>query len=170
MQTKRVWAIVVPVALSLLLPGLVLGGDWGLPNLNPFASKTTSTSTKSTSNKSSSQKVSARVSDDDFSLAKKRSTATTEPSTWQKVSSGTSNTLKKTGSYLTPWKKQAPPPPPKPSGSRGIRTAKKAEAPASSTGSTWYNPTTWFGSSEPEPAPKRTESVSSFLGQSRPNY
>ncbi|HTN74016.1 MAG TPA: hypothetical protein VL096_02170 [Pirellulaceae bacterium] len=172
MKTTRCWAIVLALMLVMTLPALAAAEGWGLPGWNPFASKSNTSKAKSPANKS----VRASVSDDDgFSLTSKKPGSsynssrkpTTEPSTWSKFTSGTSSTMKKTGSYLTPWRKETPPPP-KPSGSRGIKTSAKQASNRGESGTTWYNPTTWFGSGEP--APKKIDSVPGFLGQSRPSY
>ena len=152
-KTKRFWAIVFPLCLILVLPALAAAADgWSWPNLNPFA-----------------KKESARASDSGFSLNGRKPSSSyasarkTEPSTWQKVSTGTANTWKKTTSALTPWKNDSPPPP-KPSGSRGYKSSIKSAPPSKTT---WYNPTTWFAGEEKKPESKGPGSVTDFISQPR---
>jgi hypothetical protein len=151
-KTKRVWAIVFPLCLLLILPAVTAAEGWSWPNLNPFAKK------ESARSSDSGWSLNGRKPSSSYASARK-----SEPSMWDKVSTGTANTWKKTSSALTPWKNDSPPP--KPSGSRGYRSSIKS-APQSKT--TWYNPTTWFGGEEKKkPESKGPGSVTDFISQPR---
>lgn len=172
MKTKWFLAVVFPVVLASCLPNALAGEGW-LPNLNPFSSgsseaKTSPYGSKPAASSVSDDESSWRLTDPQPGKSSSGRRAASEPSTWSKFSAGTSKTVRKTTSYLTPWKQQAKAPPPKPSGSRGIRTSAKNASQQTSSGSTWYNPATWFAG-ETQPA-KKIDSVPGFLGQARPDY
>ncbi len=156
MKTIRFWALVFPLCLVLALPTLAKAEGWGWPNLNPFG-----------------KKDAGSAGSGGWSLTGKRpstsyaSVRKTEPSTWQKVSAGASNTWNKTTTALNPWKSSTSKAAPKPSGSRGFKNSYKA--PPEKSKSTWYNPTTWFGSEE-KPVSKGPGSVSDFISQPRMPY
>lgn len=147
---NRWFMVVVVVLCSILVMPVVASAEGWLSNLNPFGeSKDESDSGGwALPSKSSASKP-----------APSRSKA--EPTTWQKISSGTSSAAKTTSSYINPWHKENKPA--KPSGSRGYKTASSK---SKSSGSTWYNPASWFAGEQP--AEKKPQTVSSFLGQSRP--
>jgi hypothetical protein len=150
-KTSWHWSIVFPVVVILLLPAFATAEGWGW---NPFSSK-----------KSGQSGFRATDADTDWQLARKRPQA--QQTTWQKVSSGTSSAWKKTSSVLNPWHKE-----PQPAGrvtGAGHFQNSAARAPAKSSGSTWYKPTTWF-SSQREPEPRPTSSIPGFLGQKRVPY
>jgi hypothetical protein len=150
-KTARLWAIVCLVLLIVAGPAIqasALAEGWGLPSWKANASK----------NKASEGNWS--VSGKKPSSSNFASSTRKQPSTWQKMTSGTSTAMKKTTSALTPWKSKPAPP----TRMTGARPAKKT-APTS----TWYNPTTWFAE-ETKPASKPAGSVSEFLNQPRVPY
>ena len=156
MKTKRFGALVFPLCLALLLPSLATAEGWSWPNLNPFGTK------EASRDDSGGWSLTGKKPSTSYASVRK-----TEPSTWQKFSTGTSKTWNKTTTALNPWKSSSSQPAPKISGSRGFKNSYKPAAEKSK--STWYNPTTWFGSEE-KPVSKGPGSVSDFISQPRMPY
>jgi hypothetical protein len=133
---------------------------WKMPNLNPFAKK-------------SSPPTSARVSDSGglqmpnlWPSSRKTTTARKGPSTWQKVSSGTKSVMTKTADFLNPFNDaEDNPEPTQITGSNSyfsqVANQKQAEKKPST-----FLPQWWSGDEE-EQKPK---TVTDFLAQPRPEF
>jgi hypothetical protein len=141
-KNQRFLAFVLPLLCVLILPAFVSAEGW---NLNPWAKKKADSGLYPSTYKSSSS-----------SFGKK-------PTTWQKVSTGTSNAVSKTTSALNPWKKDTKTPA-KVTGSRRPVNMGKQESK-----STWYKPTTWFQKDDTV-KPGEPQSVNQFLNQKRVPY
>jgi hypothetical protein len=154
--TKRLVAILFPLIALLIVPAWASAEGWSMPNLNPW-----------------SKKKSKGMSDNDWAFTgqkPKTKFGQKQPSTWDKVSSGTAKTWDTTTDYINPWKKDK-----KPVRNTGARRPVNMP-PKQASKSTWYNPASWWGSEKkPAPAPARTadrpaKSVSEFLNQPRVPY
>jgi hypothetical protein len=144
-KNQRFLAFVFPLVCVLLLPAFVSAEGW---NLNPWA-----------------KKKPAATNSNMFPSQHKTFQSKKEPSTWQKVSSGTAGAWDKTTSTLNPWKKEKKTP------ARVTGVRRPVTAPKESK-STWYNPTSWF-QKEQKPAfsaQKQPASVNEFLNQPRVPY
>ena len=155
MAVKTHWflAIVFPLVCLLLLPTFATAEGWSLPGWGKSKSSKSSWSWPGTSNKNAQSK-----------FASKRS----QPSTWDKVSKGTANSWDKTTSAINPWKKETKTPA-RPTGARRPANLPGKAEPKT----TWYNPSTWFGSDEKPQKSKSYEppgSVNEFLSQPRVPY
>lgn len=152
MKNARLLAWLCPVLCVFLVPTFVFAEGWGMPNLNPFASKS-----KSSSN---SWFPSGKKTNSSFA-----SRTTKQPSTWQKMSKSTANAWNKTTSAMNPWKEE------KKVSTKITGARRPASAPKTASKSTWYNPTSWFAKEEQAPVGNRpAESVSEFLNQPRVPY
>jgi hypothetical protein len=130
---NRTRSILVGTCLLLLLATFARAADegWSLSKLNPFGQ---STATK---------KKMPRV-------------RKTEPSTWDKVSSGTKNALTKTNQTINPWAKKST------SSSKRTGTHQAANRPKSTEKKSMFD---WFGKAE---EPKQPKTVSEFISQPKP--
>lgn len=146
MRTSFLTTLVVFLA-SLPLSAVAGEGGWGLPNLNPFASK-------------AKPPTSARVSDDSWQMPSLRRSS--GPSTWQKMNNGTKSFFSKTASALNPWDSPPETKPVSPSGRNSAfsRTTSTKTQPESS--GSWFS---WWGGAE---EPQRPKTVNDFLMQERP--
>ncbi len=144
------------IALSLLAyiassPALAESG-WKMPNLNPFAGKSTDAAPPK---KSSGFKMPSLVP----SWAKKDSKKPSQASAWSKISDGTKQFFTKTKDVLTPWDN-----PPKKASSSSISQRFHMGGSSEKTKKKSFF-TSWMTEKE---EPKKPRSVSEFLKQPRP--
>jgi hypothetical protein len=129
---------------------------FSFPNLNPFAAK-----------KTDAKPAKTRVSDQSARAPVMSPRKPSEPSTWEKMGTGTKNFFTKTGEVLMPWKTPSTPAPAQvsPTGTRrsysGSSMSKKPEPKKKSLFSSW------FGGEE---EPQQQMDVNEFLAQPRPGF
>jgi len=150
---------VVMMLLAIGFPVAASGDDssWKMPNLNPFAGKSGSSSRSSSAPTSGWHMP--KLWQTTKSPARPRSKA--QPSTWNQMTTGTQQLFTKTADALTPWDNKKPAPPPKITGSNSIFTHNKPKSKKSDD----VAPASWW-STEKNDAPK---SVNEFLSRPRPN-
>ena len=155
---KAMGAIVLWVALPLLASAE--DGGWNMPNLNPFASKSQPTTSSRASQPPTSGWKMPKVLPQASARPKRRAS---QPTTWNRMTSGTQNMLSKTADALTPWDNKKPAPPQQLTGSNSIFThnnAAKKEPKSSGVA-----PASWWSSDK---SAERPNTVNGFLSQPRP--
>ena len=129
---NRTRSILVGTCLLLLLATCAGAEEgWSLSKLNPFSQSTTKKKTLPGVRK-------------------------TEPSTWDKVTSGTKNALTKTNQAINPWAKKST------TTSKRTTTRQAANRPKSKEKKSMFD---WFGKAE---EPRQPKTVSEFISQERP--
>src|SRR6478736_4048944 len=129
------------IGLIFGLPAVALAadGNWKMPNLNPFSAKTTAPSAPAGNPPTSgwhAPKLWPKTA-----AAKRKSS---EPTAWNKMTSGPRNLLSKTAGALNPWDNKQPAPPQKVSGSNTPFTHNKPAKPEQPSGS--ILPAGWWSS------------------------
>jgi hypothetical protein len=149
------FALTVFFMLAFAAVSAAAESGWKFPNLNPFSSEKSSSSAKPAPKKSSSG-LKWPFSGESEQKPKKPS----EPSTWDKVSTGTKEFFGKTKDTLMPWTKSD-----QKAGHDSVakrynvkKSAKKPEKKSFFTG--------WLSGEEEKP--EKPKSVSEFLAQPRP--
>ncbi|HEY2411037.1 MAG TPA: hypothetical protein VGI40_02270 [Pirellulaceae bacterium] len=160
--------LIVAALLAMFSPLSVVGEDssWKMPNLNPFASKPT-TSSRARSAPTSGWHM-PKLWQTTTRPARPKIKPTNQPSTWSQMSKGTQQLLSKTADTLTPWDNKKAAPPPKITGSNSIFTqqSKPADKKSTTKDSSGIAPASWWSSEKDKSdAPK---SVNEFLSQPRP--
>ena len=130
---NRTRSILVGTCLVLLLATFAGAAEegWSLSKLNPFSQSTTT------------KKKTPQV-------------RKTQPSTLDKVTSGTKNALAKTNQAINPWAKKST------SSSKRTSTQQAANRSKSAEKKSMFN---WFGKAE---EPKQPKTVSEFISQPKP--
>jgi hypothetical protein len=137
-------------------------GGWKLPSLNPFSGKAKPPATQRAANPATSGWKMPNLWPQTAAKPKKRSN---QPSTWSRMTRGTSSFLSKTADVLTPWDIDKPTsPPPKLTGSNSIFTQSGATK-GNSQKSSSVAPASWWGADKVD-QPDR--SVNDFLSRPRP--
>ena len=144
------------------LPVVTAGADsaWKMPNLNPFAGKAKPASAASAGNPPMSGWHGPKLWPK-AAVAKRKAP---EPTTWNKMTSGTRNFFSKTADVLNPWDDKPAKPPLKVTGSNTAFTHNHPAKPETSGGS--ILPAAWWSSDKKDQPPK---SVNDFLSQPRPH-
>jgi hypothetical protein len=127
-----------------------------MPNLNPFASKTTTAAPPT-----SGWKMPKLWPKKTAAAPKRKSNPS---STLGKMTSGTKSFFSKTADAINPWDDK-PAPPPKITGSNSIFTQQRQAAQKKESSSGSVLPASWWGSDTNNGKPK---SVNDFLSQPRP--
>ena len=154
--------IVAAFLLAFAYPALGDDGGWKMPNLNPFSQKTKTTTTAWTGKPPTSGWHMPKL----WPSTTTAQTKPNQPSTMQKMGTGTKNFFSKTADALNPWDNAQPAaPPPKPSGSNSAfsqATAKKKDTQSTSLLPSWP----WGAKAED----KKDNDVNAFLARPRPGY
>jgi hypothetical protein len=147
--------------LAIVSPPSAVGDDssWKMPNLNPFASKSKTTSRSGS--QSSSWKLPSLWQTTKGPVRSKIKPAS-QPSTLSKMTTGTQQMLSKTADALTPWDNKKPAPPPKITGSNSVFTHNSSKP--KNKDSSGVAPASWWSTDKTD-SPK---SVNEFLSQPRP--
>jgi hypothetical protein len=131
---------------------------WKFPNLNPFKK---SDDTGSSGKKKASAKLSDKPHGSSWkwwgSTNNSSTSRTSEPSTWDKMSSGTKSLMTKTKSAITPWKTEEATTKRSATGTNRLVSKKKQEK------SSWLP--TWKTEKEPSDGPR---TLSDWVGLPKP--
>lgn len=152
--------------MLLIVPALAVAeeGGWSMPNLNPFAKKGRSRASASVSDAPTSGWKWPKLwpSSAPKMPGMSRSARSSEPSTWQKMTTGTKNAMSKTADMLNPFdnaddNKQAPI-----TGSNSVfsQASKNKKSKAKSFLPSW----SWGGEEE------KDETVNQFLARPKPDF
>lgn len=156
--------LVLGLALCIGFPGLVSAqqSGWSMPNLNPFAARSSApTSTRIADSSSSGWKMPSM-----WPSSSKTAKKPAGPTTWQKMRSGTKRAWDQTVDFLNPFDDANDNPPTKPlTGSNTYFSQNARQTGGKSAGKekTSYFPALW-SSEEPDDKPK---TVTDFLNQPR---
>jgi hypothetical protein len=161
MKSKFWLSIVAIVMASLAGVGAAADNSWKLPNLNPFASKP-----KPPTSGRAASSPGWRMPNLLPNLGPSRKS--NQPSTWQKMTSGTKNIMSKTTSALNPWDDpKTNQPAASVTGSNSLfsqATSKRPPAAKDDSGGSVL-PASWWSSEKKDEPPK---SVNEFLARPRP--
>jgi hypothetical protein len=149
------WALTTVICLSAAAASAGADSGWKMPNLNPFASKTSTASRPPTSGWKMPNLLPKTA-------APKR--RTNQPSTLGKMTKGTQQFFSKTADALNPWDSKQPEPAAKITGSNSIFTNQSKTTKAENKSSS-VSPASWWGGDNKDSRPK---SVNDFLSQQRP--
>ena len=159
---KTCFRLVVCLLLAIPLLAVADDGGWKMPNLNPFSQKTTTRTPARTAKPPTSGWHMPSL----WPSTKRAQSKSNQPSSWQKMTTGTKNLFSKTADALNPWdSKPQPSAPPKPSGSNSAFS--QASAKKKATQNTSLLPS-WLGGGKKED--DRPKDVNDFLSQPRPGY
>jgi hypothetical protein len=129
---------------------------WKMPNVNPFASKTTAGGPPTSGWKM------PKLWPKKAAAPRRKSS---QPSTLSKMTSGTKNLFSKTADAINPWDDKPAAAPPKITGSNSIFTQQRQAAQKKDASSSAVLPASWWGGDKTAEKPK---SVNDFLSQQRP--
>ena len=133
---------------------------WKMPNLNPFSAGGHAPTSNGAGQPPTSGWKMPKLGSQTPAQPKRRAN---QPTTLNRMTSGTQNLFSKTADALNPWDKKQPAAPPKLSGSNSIFTNQSTTKTANKD--TAVKPASWWGSDKKDTTPK---TVNGFLSQPRP--
>jgi hypothetical protein len=159
---KSTYPAIIAVLIGTAFPLASSAADdgWKMPNLNPFKGKGNPPTAARVSNAPTSGWHAPKLWASPAPAKRKAN----QPTTWNKMTSGTQKFFSKTADALNPWDDKQPKPPPKITGSNTAFTHNNAAKQEPKSGS--INPASWWSAQKKDQPPK---SVNDFLSQPRPN-
>jgi hypothetical protein len=162
-MNKLFFVLIAAAFFTTTLPNGACGedGGWGMPNLNPFGGKAKPPTSQRAANPATSGWKMPNLWPQTSAKPKKKSN---QPTTWNRMTSGTTTFFSKTADALTPWDNKPAAPPPKLTGSNSIFTQSGATK-GNSQKSNSVSPASWWSSDK---ADQPDKSVNDFLSRPRP--
>jgi hypothetical protein len=160
-------SLLVPFAVAFFTTTFSTGvygddGGWGMPNLNPLSGKAKPPTSQRAANPATSGWKMPNLWPQTAAKPKKKSN---QPSSWNRMTNGTTTFFSKTADALTPWNNNKPAaPPPKLTGSNSIFT-QNGSTKGNTKKSSSVVPASWWSSEKTDQPDK---SVNDFLSRQRP--
>jgi hypothetical protein len=163
-MNRSILVLIAAAFFTTTLPTGACGeeGGWKMPNLNPFSGTAKPPTSQRAGNPATSGWKMPNLLPQTGAKPKKRSN---QPSTWNRMTSGTTTFFSKTADVLTPWDNNKPAPTPqKLTGSNSIFT-QNGSTKGNTKKSSSVSPASWWSSDKSDQPDK---SVNDFLSRPRP--